>query len=103
MGLINCFLNRTFNICSNWSLFHQEIYILSNIFHQNGCPYRIFYNGVNKFINNKLSPKAKDQNSKNENNRCIALPYVGNASSIFKIALITQFERINYHFNIDLI
>ena len=42
-----------------------------------------------------------DQSSKNENNRCITLPYVGNASLVFKKALITQFEGINYHSNIN--
>ena len=36
IGLINCFLNRAFNVCSNWSLFHQRISIFKNIFHQNG-------------------------------------------------------------------
>ena len=42
--LIDCFLKRVFNVCSVWSLLHQEIFILKNIFHQNG--YRIFYNCV---------------------------------------------------------
>ena len=27
IGLINCFLNTAFNVCSNWSIFHQEISI----------------------------------------------------------------------------
>ena len=40
---------------------------------------------------------------KNENNRCITLPYVGNASLVFKKSLITQFERIDYHCNVNFI
>ena len=32
IGLINCFLNRAFNVCSNWSLFHQEISISKTYF-----------------------------------------------------------------------
>ena len=83
IGLINCYLNRAFNVCSNWSLFHQEISILKNIYHQNGYPNRILYSWANKFLNNKFNPKAKDQNSKNENYRCMTLPYVGNASLFF--------------------
>ena len=57
---------------------------------------RMLDNCVNIFHNNKLNLKAKDQNSKNENNRCITLPYVGNASLVFNKALITQFKGINY-------
>ena len=42
IGLIKCFINRAFNVCGNWSLFHQEMSILKDIFHQNRYPYRIF-------------------------------------------------------------
>ena len=62
---------------------HCMIKKTHNIFHRNGYPYRIFYDCVNKFFSNKLIPKA-DQISKNENNRCITLPYVGSASLVFK-------------------
>ena len=56
---------------------------------------------VNKFLSNKINPKLKEQNSKNENNRCMILLYVGNASLYFKTALITQFKVINYHCNVN--
>ena len=55
-------------------------FIYRKKFHQDGYPYRMFDNCVNKFFSNKFNPKAKDQSSKKENNRCIILPYVGNAS-----------------------
>ena len=77
------------------------MYISKNIFHQNGYPYRIVDNCVKFFINNKHNPKAKDQNSKSNNNRCIMLPYVGNASLVFIKALITQFKRKKYHCNVN--
>ena len=54
-----------------------------------------------EFFNNKLCPKAKNKNSKNENNRCTTLSYAGNASLVFKKAFITQFKRINYHCNVN--
>ena len=93
LGLINCFLNRAFNVSCDWSLLHQEISIFLNIFHQNGYPHRIFSNCVKKIINNKLNPKAKDENSKNENNRCITLPYVGNASLVLKKLLSPNLKK----------
>ena len=64
--------------------FIMKIYILRNMLHQNGYPHRILDNCVNKFLNSKLNPEAKDQNIKNGTNRRIALPYVCNASSVFK-------------------
>ena len=62
--LINSLLNRVYNVCSIWLLFHQEISFLKNIFHTNGYPHRIFHHCGNKFLNNKLNQRAKDQNSK---------------------------------------
>ena len=37
IGLILCFLNQAYQICSNWNLFHVEVTKLSDIFLQNGC------------------------------------------------------------------
>ena len=92
IGLINCFLNRAFDVCSNWSLFHHENSILKNIFHRNG--HKIFDNCVNKFLKNKLNSKAKDKNSNNENNRCTTFPYIGNASLVFKKLLSPRLKEL---------
>ena len=45
-GLIKCFLNRAFIVCSNWFTFHEEISKQRDIFHMNGYPMEIFYNDV---------------------------------------------------------
>ena len=74
--------------------------ISKDIFHQNEHPYGIFNNCENKFINNKLNPKAEKRNSKNENNRCETLPYVGNVSQVLKKTPVTQLKPVNYHCNV---
>ena len=49
-----------------------------------------------------LVKKAKHENSKNKNNKSVTLPYVGNASLVFKKAFITLFKGINYNCNVNL-
>ena len=53
-GLIKCFLNRAFIVCSNWFTFHEEISKLKDNFHMNGYPIDVFYNHVKKFLSEKL-------------------------------------------------
>ena len=47
----NCLLNRAFNVCGNWSLFHQDISIFINIFHQDNS----FCVCVNEFLKNQYN------------------------------------------------
>ena len=60
-----------------------------------------FFMTVNKFFYPKLHPKANEQNGKNEDNGCLTLPYVANASLVFKKALFTLFKKVHYHCNVD--
>ena len=36
IGLIYTFVNRCFRICSNWSMLHQQLKLLREIFQKNG-------------------------------------------------------------------
>ena len=38
IGMIYTLVNRCFEICSNWSMFHQQLILLREIFNKNGYP-----------------------------------------------------------------
>ena len=38
IGMINTLVNICFRICSSWSMFHQRLILLRDIFQKNGCP-----------------------------------------------------------------
>ena len=38
IGMIYTLVNRCFRICSNWSMFHQQLILLREIFQKNGYP-----------------------------------------------------------------
>ena len=71
-GLIKCFINRAFIVCTNWFTFHEEISKLKDIFHMNGYPKDIFYNHVEKFLSKNLMTTNSCQNM---NERNIQLSY----------------------------
>ena len=99
IGLINSSLNRAFNVSSNWSLFHREISICKEYLIEMDIHIEFFRIVSINFSLANLIQRQKNKMA-DESNRCITLPYVGNASLVFKKALITQFQRINYHCNI---
>ena len=65
-GLIKCFLNRAFNVCSNRFAFHEEISKLYDILHMSGYPEEISYNRVNKLLCENLMTTNRCQNINDE-------------------------------------
>ena len=56
---INAFktlLHRSYNICSNYHILHNEIENLQKLFTNNEFPFKLFQNLTKKFLNNKISP-----------------------------------------------
>ena len=91
LGLITCFLNRAYVICSSWSLFHSEVKELKNIFKKNGYPGHIFDRQVNKFVNKKMSNTVNGDISANDDFKSYSLciPYVGHASFNFRKQILS--------------
>ena len=76
---IKTLINRAYNVCSNFFLFHKEMQFLQNFFECNAFPTHLFTRILHNFLNNKFIPKplipmvAKDK-------RYIKLPYLGHIS-----------------------
>lgn len=95
IGLINCFLNRAFVVCSNWSLFHTEVSKLKEILYHNGYPSRILEECVYKFLNKKLSSEVDNQDKDDDSKYMITIPFIGHPSLNFKRSLTKHFRGIN--------
>ena len=84
LGLITCFLNRAYVVCSTWSVFHIEVSKLKDIFGQNGYSGDIFEKCVSRFLLRKRSGDDKRDDMDDEKHWVISIPYVGHASDNFK-------------------
>ena len=94
-GLMKCFLNRAFIVCSNWLTFHEEISRLKYIFCMNGYPKEIFYNHVKKFLSEKLVTTNSYQNMNDEKKYTVIIPFIGHPSMTFKKLLTKNLKSIN--------
>jgi hypothetical protein len=62
IGLINCLLDRTWNICSSTILFHDEMEKLKSILLKNDYPIEIIDRAIEKFLNRKMGQSNKKTN-----------------------------------------
>jgi hypothetical protein len=95
-GLITCFLNRAYLVCSDWSLFHEEINKLREIFCRNAYPRSIFDHCVGKFLSKKFDTTRilTENEDSTEKHIVLCLPYVGFASENFKRQIKNVFRDI---------
>ena len=98
IGLISCFLNRAWNICSSYKLFDIEVRNLEKIFSKNGYPYDFFHRVVNKFLCKKFE-NVENSNIDINRKNCLKLPFIGKESVILQKALKKLF--LDY-FQIDI-
>ena len=76
-GLITCFINRAYTVCSTWQLFHSEMTRLRNIFRDNGYPFQMFDRCLNVFMDKKHQQTPKMSPIDLEFTPIICLPYTG--------------------------
>ena len=86
-GLIRCFFNREFIVCSNWFAFHEEISNLKDTFHMIGYHKEISYNHEKNFLSEKLMNNNSCQNMNDEKKYTVIIPFIGHPSLIFKISI----------------
>ena len=89
-GLILCFLNRAKLICSNISLFEQEIEKLKTMLKANDYPGRFFDKILQQFLkSDKNQSSNSTQPSQSAYEYPISLPYLGKISQRF----VNQFSK----------
>ena len=93
-------LHGAFNICSNYHLLHREFQFLRNFFVQNGFPQHLVQSKINKFLNSKYERGQTEEDSPEDNNFYISLPYFGLQSEKLKLELTSllnkYFENIKF-------
>ena len=89
-GLVFCFLNRAFNVCSSSVLFLNEVKNLKSIFLRNAYTTSFFDHVYEKFMKKKeelsMSKECEDEDCVEEEVKMkllIKLPYFGRCSTIF--------------------
>ena len=99
---INAFktlLHRSYNICSNYHILHNEIENLQKLFTNNGFPLKLLQNLTKKFLNNKISP-VKPVITVPKKIIYLSIPYIGPKSETLKKNfhkyLSTNYPAINF-------
>ena len=99
---IKTLINRAFNICSNWSYFHEEMIFLKDYFTSNGFPAHLFNKILNEFLCNKFAPPKPATTTVKKDIKYIKLPYMGDLSFDLRKSLnkiLTQaYPQINFRF-----
>ena len=79
IGMIYTLVNRCFRICSSWSMFHQQLILLREIFQKNGYPENFIDRCFKLFINSTHILKQKVPTVEKNPPRLV-LPYLGTIS-----------------------
>ena len=72
IGMIYTLLYKCFWICSKWSIFHQQLILLSEAFQKNSCPENLFDRSFKLLLNRIHILKEKFPKP-----RQLVLPYLG--------------------------
>ena len=79
IGMIYTLANRCFRICSSWSMFHQQLILLREIFKKNGYPENFIDRCFKLFLDRIHILKEKVPTVEKKPLRLV-LPYLGNIS-----------------------
>ena len=90
-GLIYSLLHRTYMICSNWQLIHEEINNLKGIWMQNKYPLGVINYCIRNFLN-KLFIEKTDITTVPKKEFSIILPFMGNDTIFIKNRLNRFFQ-----------
>ena len=99
-GLMNTLINRAYNVCSNWHLFHEEMCKLRNIAISNGYPLNFVNKCIEKFLNKCYGTVNDTVKEEVDYDFVFKLPYIGMQSLIVKKQLLKALKTINKDLNI---
>ena len=94
-------VNRAYNLCTNWSIFHEEMSFLKNFFVTNGYPLYLFDKITKSFLCKKFSNPLTVTTVKKDH-KYVKLPYMGKLSfdlrKQLKTLLQTNYPQIKFTF-----
>ena len=79
LNSVRTLINRAYNVCSDFNLFHEDIMFLLNYFTENSYPSFLFYKILRVFLNSKFEPRPIITTVKKDI-KYIKLPYLGQTS-----------------------
>ena len=88
LNSIRTLLNRAYNVCSSYSLFHVDVVFLINYFTENGFPEFVFTKILRTFLNNKFQSQPVVATVKKDV-KYIKLPFLGQPNYSIKNKLQT--------------
>ena len=98
---IRTLINRAYNVCSDFNLFHLDMTFLLNYFIDNAYPEFQFYRILNRFLNDKFEPKPVVTTVKKDI-RYVKLPYLGHVSydvrKKLQVVLRDTFPQVKFQF-----
>ena len=85
MGLVYCFLNRAYNVCSSSSLFQKEVRLLQSVFLQNSYTVSFFKKVYDNFMKKKnaVANSVTEEVDEGQRRVIVKLPYFGKCSILF--------------------
>ena len=79
-GLIDTLLHRSYNICSDFASFYQEILFLKSVWQKNSFPLFFIDKYVNKFLDKLFIKKKKVKDSSTKKEKTVSLEFLGKIS-----------------------
>ena len=102
-SLTDTLLDRSYNICSNYASFHQEILFLKFVWYINSFPLFLIDKCVKKFLDNFFIKKKKIKDSSTKKEITISLEFLGKMSLQVKRQLIEIFRTCNKDIKLNLV
>ena len=94
-GLVYCFLNRAWIICSSQTRFQEEVETLKQIFTKNGYSINFFQKKLKEFLTKKQSNSPLNESVPDDENKryILLIPFIGKPSLIFKRKICEIFKQ----------
>ena len=101
--LIDTLLHRSYNICSNYASFHQEILFLKSVWQKNSFPLFFIDKCVKKFLDKSFIKRKKEKDSSTKKEITVPLEFLGKISLLVKRQLIEIFRTCNKDIKLNVV
>ena len=94
-GLISTLWHCSYNVCSDYPSFHQEVLFLKSVWQKNSFPLFFIDKCVKKFLDKLLIKRKKEKDSSTKKEVTVSLEFLGKISLQVKRQLIEIFRTCN--------